>query len=154
MLVAGTSAGLLNGETTKVMQGAVPPQRAGMASGLTATTRFAGLLIGVAGLGSVLSHIAVRGFILAAANLGLGPDLAQSVARRIISGALIAAVSQSPVGIRVDLQRLGTGVFSEGFAAAGLTAAPVATACASLTFVLVRSSETPPIGFVARDRQR
>src|SRR5258708_39734553 len=42
MLVAGAGAGLLNSETTKVMQGAVPAQRAGMASGLTATTRFVG----------------------------------------------------------------------------------------------------------------
>lgn len=145
MLVAGTGAGLLNSETTKVMQGAVPPQRAGVASGLTATVRFTGLLISVAGLGSVLSRIAVRGFIPAATNLGMSPDLAQSVAKRIISGDLIGAVSLAPVGIRGDLLRLGTAAFSEGFAAASLTAAAVATICAILTFVLVRSSETPAI---------
>jgi EmrB/QacA subfamily drug resistance transporter len=150
MLVAGTGAGLLNSETTKVMQGAAPPQRAGMAAGLAATARFTGLLIAVAGVGSVLSHIAVRGFIPAAVNLGLGPDLAQSLARRIISGDLMGAVSQAPVGIRGDLQRLGTAVFSEGFAAASLTTAAVATVCAILTFVLVRSSETPAIRSVAR----
>jgi len=46
MLVAGAGAGLLNSETTKVMQGAVPAQRAGMASGLTATTRYIGVLVG------------------------------------------------------------------------------------------------------------
>jgi len=60
MLVAGAGAGLLNSETTKVMLGAVPAQRAGMASGLTATTRYIGVLVGVAALGAVLTQIASR----------------------------------------------------------------------------------------------
>ncbi len=149
MIVVGTGAGLLNGETVKVMQGAAPPQRGGMVSGVIATVRFTGLLIFVAGLGSVLSHVAVRGFTLAAARLGLGQDLAQSLARRIISGDLIGALSQAPVGIRGALQGVGTAVFSEGFAAASLTAAAVAMVCAILTLVLVRPSETPAIRSVA-----
>jgi EmrB/QacA subfamily drug resistance transporter len=143
MIVVGTGTGLLNGETIKVMQGAVPPQRGGMVSGISSTVRFMGLLIFVAGLGSVLSYVAVRGFIPAAVNLGLSPDLAQSLARRIISGDLTGALSQAPAGIRGELQAVGTAVFSEGFAAASLTAAAVAAVCAILTFVLVRSSETP-----------
>jgi EmrB/QacA subfamily drug resistance transporter len=145
MIVTGTGTGLLNGETIKVMQGAVPPQRGGMVSGLSSTVRFTGLLIFVAGLGSVLSHVAVRGFIPAAVNLGLSPNLALSFARRIISGDLIGALSQAPAGIRGELQGVGTAVFSEGFAAASLTAAAVAAVCAILTLVLVRSSETPAI---------
>jgi EmrB/QacA subfamily drug resistance transporter len=145
MIATGTGAGLLNGETVKVMQGAVPPQRGGMVSGLSATVRFTGLLIFIAGLGTVLGHVAVRGFIQAAVNLGLSPDLAQSLARRIISGDLTGALSQAPAGIRGELQGAGTAVFSEGFAAASLTAAAVAAICAILTFVLVRSSETPAI---------
>ena len=49
MLVAGAAAGLLNSETAKVvMQGEVPAQRAAMAGGLIATTRFVSLLVGVA----------------------------------------------------------------------------------------------------------
>src|SRR5258708_19768260 len=47
MLVAGAGAGLLNSETTKVMQGAIPAQRPGMASGPTPTTRFVALLFGI-----------------------------------------------------------------------------------------------------------
>jgi EmrB/QacA subfamily drug resistance transporter len=149
MIVAGTGAGLLNGETVKVMQGAAPPQRGGMVSGVIATVRFTGLLIFVAGLGSVLSHVAVRGFAPAAARLGLGQDLAQSLARRIITGDLIGALSQAPIGIRSELQVVGTAVFSDGFAAASLAAAAVAMVCAILTLVLVRSSETQAIHSIA-----
>ena len=63
MLIAGAGAGLLNSETTKVMLSAVPAQRAGMASGLTATTRYIGVLVGVAALGAVLARIASHSFI-------------------------------------------------------------------------------------------
>jgi hypothetical protein len=120
-----------------------------MVSGVIATVRFTGLLIFVAGFGSVLSHVAVRGFTPAAARLGLGQDLAQSLARRIISGDLIGALSQAPIGIRSELQVVGTAVFSDGFAAASLAAAAVAMVCAILTLVLVRSSETQAIHSIA-----
>ncbi len=58
MLVAGCGAGLLNGQTVKVLQGAVPPERAGMASGIASTTRFIGILVSVAVLGAILSNVA------------------------------------------------------------------------------------------------
>jgi EmrB/QacA subfamily drug resistance transporter len=142
MTVAGIGAGLLNGETAKVMQGAVPPQRAGMASGLSATARFTGLLVSVAGLGCLLSSVAVRGFTPSAEKLGLSADLAQSVARRILSGDLTGAIPLVPANVRPGLQALGTTVFAQGFAAASVAAATVAAICAILTFVLVRASDT------------
>ncbi len=61
MLVAGAGAGVLNGETVKVLSGAVPPERAGMASGIASTVRFVGILVGVAGLGAVLAPSAKAG---------------------------------------------------------------------------------------------
>jgi MFS family permease len=58
MFVTGCGAGLLNSETAKAQIGAVPPERAGMASGLASTTRFVGIIVGIAGLGTVLAAIA------------------------------------------------------------------------------------------------
>lgn len=55
MVIAGCGAGLLNGTTVKVMGSVAPPDRAGMASRLTSTTRFIGILVAVDGLGSVLA---------------------------------------------------------------------------------------------------
>jgi hypothetical protein len=47
---------------------AVPPERGGMASGIGGTTRFAGLLFGMVGLGSILTfHL--HGYFLANLNL-------------------------------------------------------------------------------------
>jgi EmrB/QacA subfamily drug resistance transporter len=50
MLIAGCGAGLLNGQTVKALQGVVPEDRAGMASGIASTTRFIGILLSVAAL--------------------------------------------------------------------------------------------------------
>lgn len=55
MLTAGIGAGILNGETVHVLTAAVPPERGGMASGIASTTRLAGMLVGVAGLGAVIA---------------------------------------------------------------------------------------------------
>ncbi len=65
-----------------------PPQRAGMASGISATTRFVGLLFGVAGLGAVLSHGVNARFVSADAVRALDPNLLAQAAKRVASGDL------------------------------------------------------------------
>jgi hypothetical protein len=57
MLITGSGAGLLNRETAKAQISAVPPDRAGMASGIASTTRFVGITMGLAGLGAGLAAI-------------------------------------------------------------------------------------------------
>jgi nitrate/nitrite transporter NarK len=58
MFITGSGAGLLNSETAKAQVSSVPPERAGMASGLASTTRFIGIIAGVAVLGAVLAGVA------------------------------------------------------------------------------------------------
>jgi EmrB/QacA subfamily drug resistance transporter len=58
MFVTGSGAGLLNSESTKVQISAVPPARAGMASGIAATSRFVGIAVGLAVLGAILAAVA------------------------------------------------------------------------------------------------
>ncbi|GGC52942.1 MFS transporter [Chelatococcus reniformis] len=141
MLVAGSGAGLLNSETTKAMMSAVPSQRAGMASGLGATLRFGGLLIGVAGFGAVLSHVAVGHFADAASRAGLSPTLASLAARRITSGDTVGVLAQMPEALREGIRTAGQAAFSDGFAAASLLAALVAAAAGLATFLLVDHGE-------------
>ena len=57
MLVTGSGAGILNGKTVKAQLSTVPPERAGMASGIAGTTRFAGIILALAGLGAVLAVV-------------------------------------------------------------------------------------------------
>ena len=48
MLVTGLGAGVLNGEVVKVGMSVIPPERAGMASGISGTVRFSGIAVGFA----------------------------------------------------------------------------------------------------------
>ncbi len=141
MLVAGTGAGLLNSETAKVMQGAVPAQRAGMASGIAGTTRFVGLLLGVAGLGAVLAKIASRQFVTAVTALGVDPAIAVAGAKRVTSGNIAGTLDGIAGSMQAQIHAAGLAAFADGFAAASLLAAALARSR--------RGSDTPA---GARDR--
>jgi hypothetical protein len=56
MFVSGIGAGLLNGETAQTLQATIPTAQGGMAGGLSATVRFAAILLAVAVLGVFYSH--------------------------------------------------------------------------------------------------
>jgi EmrB/QacA subfamily drug resistance transporter len=146
MLVAGAGAGLLNSETATVMQSAVPAQRAGMASGLSATTRFTGLLLGVAALGAVLSDSVARRFVTAGAALGVDPAIAAAAAKRVASGDLTGATAGVPEALQAHLHAAASTAFAGGFAEASLVAAAVAAMTGVLAFTLVRPADTAPAG--------
>jgi hypothetical protein len=56
LLVGGVGVGLANPAIAKIALGVVPPQRAGMASGINNTFRIGGVATGVAALGAVFQH--------------------------------------------------------------------------------------------------
>jgi EmrB/QacA subfamily drug resistance transporter len=145
MLVAGAAAGLLNSETAKVMQGAVPAQRAGMAGGLTATTRFAGLLVATAALGAMLAHVASRSFLAGGVAAGLDAEKAAELSKYVTSGDVGGIVGTVPEALRTSIWQIGNAAFADGFAAAMLLAAAVAATMALFTVLLVRRAETLPV---------
>jgi len=145
MLVAGCGAGLLNGQTVKVLQGAVPAERAGMASGLASTTRFIGILVSVAGLGAVLADVARTRFVSVASAAGLDPAAAEAAAKRITSGDIEGMLRTVPDGVRSQLRSAGLSAYAEGFSTACAIAAVVAAIACILTFRYVRGDETAPI---------
>jgi EmrB/QacA subfamily drug resistance transporter len=145
MLISGAAAGLLNSETAKVMQGAVPAQRAGMAGGLAGTSRFVGLLVGVAAFGAVLAHVAARSFITGGVGAGLEAGKAIELSRRVASGDVRSIVGTAPEALRISIRQIGNAAFADGFAAALLLAAAIAAAMALLTLLLVRRTETLPV---------
>jgi hypothetical protein len=127
------------------MQGAVPAQRAGMALGLASTTRFVGLLLGVAGLGAVLARVVSRQFISAGAALGLEPTFAAHAAKQVASGDLTGVMTDVPARLQIQVHAAGLTAFARGFAAASLVAAAVAALTGLLTYILVRSADTAPM---------
>ncbi len=144
MLVAGCGAGLLNGQTVKVLQGAVPEDRAGMASGIAGTTRFIGILVSVAALGAVLADVARDRFVVGATKIGLSADTAREAAARVTSGDLSGLLAAAPPGVREPLRSVALAAYGAGFASAALVSACVAFAACLLAFGLISGEETAP----------
>jgi hypothetical protein len=146
MLVSGCGAGLLNGQTVKVLSGSVPQDRAGMASALASTTRFIGILVSVAGMGAVLTNVIRHTFGSVAHAAGLSPVDAMAAARRVAAGDLSGMLDQVTLAARTALQAAGLASFADGFAAASLLASGVAVIACLLTFHFIRSEDTAPSG--------
>lgn len=144
MLVAGAGAGLLNGQTVKVLGGAVSQDRAGMASGLASTTRFIGILVSVAGMGAILANVVHRTFANAAMAAGLAQAAAATAAKRVAAGDIDGVLEAMPPSARATLHAAGLASFADGFSAASLLAAIVALVAGLFTFGLVRADETAP----------
>jgi EmrB/QacA subfamily drug resistance transporter len=150
MLMSGIGAGLLNGETTKVGMTVIPAERAGMASGISGTMRFTGIVLGFAALGVVLfSRIsAVVTSALPALDEADRQRFIRNVASGDLSGAGIASVSNA------DLHMLALKSFIEGYATLFAASAGFCLIAAILTWRLVRASDTPPIAKALRGARR
>jgi Na+/melibiose symporter-like transporter len=125
MAVLGSGGGLLNGQTQKAIMGNVPPERAGMASGISTTARFTGVLAGFAGLGAVLAETARHAMTAALATLDASAA-APAFIDRVLAGDLAQAAVLLPQhgaqAMQLARQAYGQG-FAHAFAAAALLAA-------------------------------
>jgi EmrB/QacA subfamily drug resistance transporter len=130
MLVLGAGGGLLNGETQKAIMSAIPRDRAGMASGISTTSRFSGILLGFALLSGILSTV-TRANLASSAH---GPI--NGFADAVSSGDLQSALS----GLATPARELAIVeahfAYAGGFAAA-LAAAAVGAALAALIIHLL-----------------
>ncbi|SEJ97295.1 MFS transporter [Pseudomonas sp. NFR16] len=140
LLIAGVGAGILNGETAKVSMSVIPPERAGMASGVSGTVRFSGIVVGFAALGAILFS---RVSATLAEGLPPGSNIDPvALTRSIAAGDLSAGQEEMFPGI--DLHGLALHSFGSGYQAILLVGAAIAFSAALLTWLLVRSSDTAP----------
>ncbi|HUA77666.1 MAG TPA: MFS transporter [Acetobacteraceae bacterium] len=154
LVVAGTGAGILNGEVVKVGMTVIPPERAGMASGVSGTVRFTGIVIGFAALGAVLTA-RIR-TILSPGLYNIGRDTAAAhshLMQRVVAGDLSGAVSAAPPAVRNALHSLVLASFGAGFQTLLFTAASFAAVSALLTWALVRREETEAVERESRTLQ-
>ncbi len=138
MACLGAGGGLINGETQKAILGTVSVSQVGMASGISTTARFLAMLMGYAGLSSVMLS-RVRGEL----QLGLCPDtgcwlesdLVTAVAAgRLSSGATgVQAMPGEPIDPVLALQ-----AYQSGFSGLFDTAAGIAFIAAVLVLLLMR----------------
>lgn len=136
LILLGCGAGILNGETAKAAMSVVPPERAGMASGASATLRFSGIVIGFAALGVILySQI----FHFLASDLPhVDLDEVRGMARNIAAGNLTSFNSDA------TLHKTAVASFAAGYQRLFSTAAAVSAFLAWVTWRLVSAADTAP----------
>ena len=141
MLITGIGAGLLNGETTKVGMTVIPKERSGMASGVSGTVRFTGLVVGIAGLGVVLYArvAAVISDALPGVELADRRVLIQAVTAGHVSAATLPG--HEPVAVKA----LAVASFADGYQWLFLAGAMFMAVSTLLTWRLVSADETRPV---------
>jgi EmrB/QacA subfamily drug resistance transporter len=119
MIVTGCGAGVLNGDTQKAIMACVPPNRTGMASGISTTTRFTAIVTSVGVLGAVL---AARTQMALQTNLAADPANAGRVdagfMSHVLAGDIAQATAQLPLATREILSNAARASFASGFASA------------------------------------
>jgi EmrB/QacA subfamily drug resistance transporter len=134
-LFAGAGIGMVNPGIAQTAIGVVPPQKAGMGSGINNTFRQVGIATGVAGLGAIFQTQ------VASKLTELAPNAPPGFADAVSSGAIHAAVQQAPAGAQAQLTTAADQAFISGFNEILLVGAILALVGAVLGFALVRSSD-------------
>jgi EmrB/QacA subfamily drug resistance transporter len=141
LVVAGCGVGLVNPPLASTAIGVVPPQRAGMASGINSTFRQVGIATGIALLGTlfsskVTSEVATRVSAVKALR-GRGSQIADAVQ----SGKVGQLMGQVPAGARKQLHEITTGSFAAGLNRIMLVAAVIAFASGVVALATIRQQD-------------
>ena len=137
MMILGSGGGLLNGETQKAIMATVPRDRAGMASGISTTARFSGILLGFAVLSGVLATGTRQWLEAGSCAAGAPCGQLQRFADAVVAGdppQALAAAGSTGAATMAEARL----AYSDGFAAALIVAAAVAGLAALLVGRLMR----------------
>jgi EmrB/QacA subfamily drug resistance transporter len=134
-IIAGIGIGTANPGIGQAAIGVVPPQKAGMGSGINTTFRQVGIATGVASLGAVFqSQVNSKlSELLPNAQHGLGEIVS--------SGGSVAAANVVPPGQRAEVVHAAKVAFVSGFNEILLIGAILSFVVAALGFLLVRSRD-------------
>jgi len=133
MALLGSGGGLLNGETQKAIMGTVPRDRAGMASGISTTSRFTGILLGFSGLGAVLAGGVHSALVeqMARVQLAIVPGFIEHA----MAGDFTRAYTLYPAALTDTLVQVAHSSYGQGFSHAFGAAAMVAAVSACIVFL-------------------
>ena len=116
-----------------------------MASGISGTLRFVGLVTGITGLGVMLASQTERHFVGGASALPLSGSDAHQIVARIVAGDISGAAGQTAEPFRSAFAELARVSFASGFTLVLLAAGVTAALAAGLTYAFVSSMETAPV---------
>jgi len=149
MIVTGLGAGVLNGDTQRAIVSCVPPHRAGMASGISTTTRFTAIVTSIGVLGAVLASRT-----RAALDAGLDAHgmssggLDARFMSDLLSGDGAHALGRLAPALRAIVEPVAPASFAGGFAAAlAIAGAAAVTFAAAIALLAARGERV--VGEVA-----
>jgi EmrB/QacA subfamily drug resistance transporter len=142
-IVAGAGVGAINPPLASTAIGVVPPDRAGMASGINSTFRQVGIATGIAGFGSLFSHtVRTKIISLLSGAPHIPPPLAHALAAGVAQGGGVrSGIASLPAAARpraVQAIRVG---FVTGLNEVLLIAAVLVLVSSVLTLVLIRGRD-------------
>jgi MFS family permease len=150
MVVTGLGAGMMNGDTQKAIMACVPPDRTGMASGISTTTRFTAIVASVGVLGAVLAARTHAAFL---AGTPMTPDvraaLDEGLMSRVLAGDIVQATAHLRPALRATLASAAHASFASGFAAALYLAGAAAVSIAAGIWLLGGKGKTVQVRRVA-----
>lgn len=136
MVVTGSGAGVLNGETALALQSTIPPERSSTGGGLAATVRFTSILLAVAVFGVILSRATTIDFTRRADRAALSVDVVPLV-RRVIAGDATGALQVVPSPMRVLVADIAHLSVASGIGWLMLAAAVVAAVSSAVVWRLL-----------------
>ncbi len=141
MIVGGVGIGLVNPPLASTAVGVVPPQRAGMASGINSTFRQVGIATGIALLGSLFSNqVKDQVLSLTSAVPGLssrGPQIAAAIQ----SGQIGQLIGKLPASARPSVGVLTRTAFTTGMNGILLVAAIIALVSGVVSLAAIHSRD-------------
>jgi len=142
MVVTGCGAGVLNGDTQKAIVACVPPERTGMASGISTTTRFTAIVTSVGVLGAVLASRTRSAFDATPVVTAAGSHHFDSTfMSRVLAGDVASATANLSDAMRMVVSEAARASFASGFGAALDVAGVIALVIAVGVWVLVTPRE-------------
>ena len=144
LLLAGVGMSLVMTPMTAAVMGAVPRERAGMASATSNASREIGGVFGIALLGAIVTHIFSRDLSRAIAALHLPAALRDAIITQASHGAEQAAATALPAGVNGAALHAAAGAsFVAGMHAALVVAAAALAVGALAAAIFVRSGQPP-----------
>ena len=141
MIVGGVGVGIVNPPLASTAVGVVPPQRAGMASGINSTFRQVGIATGIALLGTLFSNN-VKDEVLA--RVAAVPGLSRSgpqIAAAVQSGEIRNAIARLPARARPAVGMITRAAFTTGLNRILLVAAVIALVSGVISLAAIRGRD-------------
>ena len=152
LVVTGFGFGMSTPVLADVALGAVPPAKAGMATGAVNTARQVGVAVGVAGLGA-LFVAKVRDEVVTGLAGALPPGVpAGRIGSAVAAGGTRDVLAAAPVQARAALSQLATAALSHGLADVLIVSGVIMAAALLAALALVRARQTTPAGVGAEQR--